>query len=162
MRAEHTIEPRDVWKVCQWKHDVDVSEPWWRRAYFRFIFIPFLNFSFKLGIPAVKEVVTESDEQGHIRQRFQWYEDQGIFESAEAAEAGCLGERWGYCKLPFGRLMPPDSAQYSGTIFPRKKNSKKWARPQLSLIIKDRHQDEQEHNELAACLRELNHVLDRK
>lgn len=161
MRAEHTIEPRDVWKVCQWKHDVDVSEPWWRRAYFRFIFIPFLNFSFKLGIPAVKEVVTESDEQGHIRQRFQWYEDQGIFESAEAAEAGCLGERWGYCKLPFGRLMPPDSAQYSGTIFPRKKKgAKKWAKLKFPYVLKDRAKEEREQEVLNKYIKRLNQALD--
>lgn len=159
MRPEREVEQlRDVWKVCQWKHDVDTSQPWWRRAFFHYVFLPFLNLSFRLGIPAVKEVVVESDEHGNVRRRFQWYEDQGIFDSPEAAEAGCLGERWGYCKLPFGRLMPPDSAQYSGTIFPRKRDSKKWAKPVLSLVIKDREQDEQRDKTLAEYLTKINQL----
>lgn len=162
MQAEREVEqPCEVWKVAQWKHDVDPTEPWWRRFYFHYVFLPFLNFSFKLGIPAVKEVVVESDKKGRVRRTFRWFEDQAIYPTEEQANAGCLGERWGYTCLPFGRLMPPESAQYSGTIFPRKKGSRKWAKPTLSLVIKDRKQEEREKTTLAQCLNELNRNLDR-
>lgn len=160
MRAERTIEqPREVWKVSQWKHDVDISEPRWKRAFFRYIFLPFLDMSFRLGIPAIKEVIIEADEKGRVRRTFRWFEDQGIFESEDQAINGCLGQRWGYARLPFGRLMPPESAQYGGMIFPHKKDPKKWAKPTLSLIIKDRKEDECKDKALAECLNQINQVL---
>lgn len=164
MRAEQTLptELREVYKVSQWKHDVDPTEPLWRRLYFRYIFLPFLNFSFGLGIPGVKEVVVESDEKGRVRRRFAWFEDQAIYASPEEADLGCLGERWCYTKLPFGRMMPSESAQYSGPVFPRRKNPRRWVKPTLSLIIKDRKREEHEQSELASCLNELNRVLDRR
>lgn len=163
MRAEQSItpEPKDCYKVSQWKWNIDESAPWWRRAFFKWIFLPFQLFSLKLGIPTPKEVIIESDGEGRTRHTFRWFEDEGIFEHPEQADAGCLDEHWGYTKLPYGRLMPSDSAQYSGTVFPRKKNPVKWAKPTLSLVIKDRKQDEREHEQLAACLNRLNQVLDR-
>src|SRR5215217_2348432 len=110
MRAEHTLpEPKDVYKVIQWKQDLDPTEPWWKRAYYRYIYLPFQNFSFSLGIPTVKEVIVESDEQGRVRRTFRWCEDQGIFDTEDQAVAGCLAERWGYTKLPYGRLVPTNS-----------------------------------------------------
>jgi hypothetical protein len=164
MRAERSIpQPRDVFKVIQWKDNIDPTEPWWKRAYFRYLFLPFQNFSFKLGIPAVKEVTVESDEKGNVRRTFRWCEDQGVFDTEEQADAGCLAERWGYTKLPYGRLVPPDSAQYDGgTIYPRKKNPKRWTQPTLSLIVKDRIKEEHEQQALSTALTRLNQVLDRQ
>lgn len=163
MSAEpsHVPEIRDVYKVSQWKWNVDEGSPWWRKVYYNYIFLPFLNFSFgKMKVPAPKEVMVESDEHGRIRRTFRWFEDEGIFPEADMADAGCLGEHWGYCKLPYGRLMPPDSAQYSGTIFPRKKNPRKWHKPALSLVIKDRSQEEREQEILKEYLDRLNKALD--
>ncbi|HTG95790.1 MAG TPA: hypothetical protein VL866_24530 [Pyrinomonadaceae bacterium] len=163
MRPEPSIEqPRDVYKVSQWKWNLDGSAPRWRKLFFNWIFLPFLNFSFSLGIPTPKEAVIESDENGNTRKTYRWFEDEGIFEDADQADAGCLAEHWGYCRLPLGRLMPPDSAQYSGTIFPRKKNPNRWAKPTLSLVIKDRKQEEQQEQTLATTLARLNQVLDRR
>lgn len=160
MRAEQSIhpEPRDVYKVCQWKWGVDEGSPWWKKFYFKHVFLRFLLFSLKLGIPTPKEVLVESDERGRVRRLFRWFEDEGVFDTAEQAEAGCLGEHWGYTRIPYGRLMPPESAQYSGTIFPRKKNPRKWAKPVLSLVIKDRRQDEQEHETLMEYLEKINRL----
>lgn len=155
-------DTRDVYKVAQWKLTVDVGSPWWRKAYHRFIFIPLLDFSFGwMGVPTPKEVIVESDERGQIKRIYRWYEDEGIFEHPDQAEAGCLAEHWGYVRLPLGRLMPPDSAQYAGTIFPRKKNWHKWAKPTLSLVIKDRAEEERTQRTLKEYLAELNQVLDR-
>lgn len=162
MRVKQSIHPelKDVYKVSQWKWNIDEGSPWWKQFYFKHIFLRFLLFSLWLGIPAPKEVIIESDQQGRIRKTFRWFEDEGIFEHREQADAGCLGEHWGYTLLPYGRLMPPDSAQYSGTVFPRKKNPNKWAKPVLSLVIKDRKQDEKVKEEYSKCLQKLSQVLD--
>lgn len=165
MRAESSLpspEVKDVFKVLQWKHDVDATEPWWKRFFFRHVFLRFLNFSFWLGIPAVKEVIVESDDQGRVRRTFRWCEDQGIFSNEEQADAGCLTERWGYTKLPYGRLIPPESAQYGGTVYPRKNNPRRWHKPVFSLVVKDRIEEEQERATLAQCLQALNQELDRR
>jgi hypothetical protein len=162
MQPEPKPESRDVWKVSQWKWNLDDGAPWWQRWYFRLAYLPFLLFSYSIfKVPAVKEVLVESDAQGNVRRTFRWSEDEGIFEYEDQADAGCLGEHWGYCKLPFGRLMPPDSAQYSGTIFPRKKNPKRWANPKLRLVIKDRVADERRDKQWAEFLSRMNQVLDR-
>lgn len=163
MQPEPKLEPRDVWKVSQWKWNVDAGTPWWQRWYFRFAYLPLLLFSYRVfKVPAVKEVLVESDEHGKLRHTFRWFEDEGIFDHEDQADAGCLGEHWAYCRLPYGRLMPADSAQYSGPVFPRKQNPKKWANPQLSLVIKDRKQDELKDKNLADALSHLNQVLDRR
>jgi hypothetical protein len=166
MRAEREVEApplKDVWKVSQWKTAVDPTEPWWRRAFHKYIYLPFQDLSFGvMKVPTVKEVIVESDDKGHVRRTFRWFEDEGIFETEEQADAGCLGEQWGYKRMPFGRLMPVESSQYSGTVFPRKKNPKKWSKPVLSLVTKNRKEEEREKQALAECLTELNHVLDRR
>lgn len=161
MRAEQSLpEPKDVYKVSVWKWKPDASAPWWQRWYFRFVYLPFQNFSFGvMGIPSAKEVTVESDERGNVRRTFSWYEDIAIFEDEERADRACLDEPYGYKRQPFNRMAPRDSAQYSGTVFPRKKDPRKWASPTLSLVIRDRKQDEQRDKQLAECLREINQVL---
>lgn len=169
MRAERSIvepdtKPRDVWKVAQWKWGIDVGSPWWKRWYFKYIFLPFQSFSFKLGIPTPKEVVVESDEQGRTRHTFRWWEDEGIFDDPDQADAGCLEEHWGYTNLPYGRLMPSESGQYGVTVFPRKKDPKKshqWAKPKSTFVIKDRAKEEREQRDWKESLRKLNQVLDK-
>lgn len=164
MRAEQAIVPeRTVWKVSAWKWGVDASAPRWKCLFFKWVFLPFLGLSFKLGIPSPKEVLVESDHQGNIRRTYRWFEDEGIFEEEDQADAGCLEEHWGYTPLPYGRLMPPGSGQYGGTIFPRKKKgSRKWARPKFPFVIKDRAKEEREQQTLSQTLERLNQVLDRR
>lgn len=170
MRAERSIveqpqpEARDVWKVAQWKWGIDAGSPWWKRLYFKYVFLPFQSFSFRLGIPTPKEVEVTADEHGRVRRVFRWWEDEGIFECEEQADAGCLEQHWGYVRLPYGRLMPPDSGQYAGTVFPRKRSpseSHQWAKPKSTFVIKDRKQDERKDETLAVALAKLNQVLDR-
>lgn len=165
MRAEQSLTPesKDVFKVAQWKWGIDDGSPRWRQIFFRWIFLPFQEFSFKLGVPTPKEVVVESDSKGNVRHTFRWWEDEGIFELPEQAEAGCLEEHWGYTNLPYGRLMPSRSGQYGVTIFPRKKKgSHKWSKPKFPYLIKDRKQDEQRDRQWANFMAELNRVLDQR
>lgn len=159
------VEYRDVYKVAQWKWGIDEGSPLWKRLFFKWIFLPFQSFAFKLGIPTPKEVVVESDERGRVRRTFRWWEDQGIFDDPDQADAGCLEEHWGYTNLPHGKLMPSESGQYGVTIFPRKKNPKRshrWANYASTFVIKDRKQDQQKDQSLAMMLAKLNQVLDRR
>lgn len=170
MRAQRTIteqpspETRDVWKVAQWKWGIDRGSPRWKQLFFKWIFLPFQSFSFKLGIPTPKEVEVTSDEHGRTRRIFRWWEDEGIFDTPEQADAGCLEEHWGYTNVPYGRLLPSQSGQAGITIFPRKKDPKKshqWAKPKSTFVIKDRAKEEREQQDWKECLRRLNQVLDR-
>lgn len=168
MRAERSItitpEPRDVYKVAQWKWNIDEGSPRWKQLFFKYVFLPFQSFSFKLGVPTPKEVVVEYDEQRRIVQRtFRWWEDEGIFDDPDQADAGCLAEHWGYTNLPHGRLMPSESGTYGVTIFPRKqrpKQSHQWAKPRSVFVIKDRKQEERQQQTLAEYIAQLHRVLD--
>jgi hypothetical protein len=154
-------ETRDVFKVAQWKWNIDKGAPLWKRLFFKYAFLPFLSFSFRLGIPTPKEVIVDADEHGRVRRTFRWWEDEGIFECADQAEVGCLDEHWGYTNLPFGRLMAPGSGQYGVTIFPRKKKgSRQWAKLAFPIILKDRKLEEREQRMLLEGLAELNRALD--
>lgn len=163
MRAEQSISPvpRDVFKVSVWKTKPDPSAPWWQRWFHRFVYLPFQNFSITvMKIPPVKQVAVESDAQGNIRKTFGWFEDIGIFGDEDQANAGCLIESEFYTRLPYGRLMPEASAQYEYgcPTFPRRKDPKKWCKPVLSLVIKDRRQDEQEQKTLMEYLEKINRL----
>lgn len=163
MRAEQSInsDSRDVFKVSVWKTKPDPSAPWWQRYFHRYIYLPFQNFSITvMKIPPAKQVIVESDAQGNIRKTFGWFEDIGIFEHEDQADAGCLTESEFYTRLPYGRLMPKETAQYEYgcPTFPRKKNPKRWAKPVLSLVIKDRKQDEQEQATLIEYLNKINRL----
>lgn len=167
MRAEQSInpEPKDVYKVSVWKTKPDAGAPWWQRWFHRYIYLPFQNFSITVvKIPPVKQVIVESDAQGNIKKTFGWFEDIGIFPHEDQADAGCLTESEFYTRLPYGRLMPQQSAQYEYgcPTFPRRKDPKKWANPVLSLVIKDRKQDERKDQQWKQYLDKLNEVLDRQ
>lgn len=163
MRAEEHLAPKlkTDWKVSVWKDDIDPSAPWWQRFYFKQIYLRFLDLSFKLGIPKTKEVIVESDEHGNVKRTFQWFEDIASFDTEEQADAACLTERYGYMEIPHGRSAPFESAQLKGTVFPRKKNPRKWSKPVLSLIVKDRKQEEKEQDLIKKYLDRLHQALDR-
>lgn len=165
MQAQRSItpQPENIWKVSAWKWGIDKGAPRWRLAFFNWVFLPFLDLAFKLGIPTPKEVLIESDEHGNVRRTYRWFEDEGFFPCKEQADVACLEEHWGYTMLPYGKLLTHESGQVNGTIFPRKrKGSHKWAKPKSTFVIKDRIKDEREQQTLAAALSQLNQVLDRR
>lgn len=170
MSAERSIveqprpETRDVWKVAQWKWGIDDGSPRWKQLFFKYVFLPFQSFSFRLGIPTPKEVVVEYDnDQRVIRRTFRWWEDEGIFDDPDQADAGCLDEHWGYTNLPHGRLMPSGSGTYGVTVFPRKQHPKsyQWAKPKSTFVIKERKKEELQQQTLAEYIKQLHQVLDR-
>lgn len=164
MRAEQSLPsaaPKDVFKVSVWKTKPDAGAPWWQRWFHRLVYLPFQSFSIKvMKVPPAKQVIVESDAQGNIKQTFGWFEDLAILEHEDQADAACLTESDFYTRLPYGRLMPEQSAQYEygAPTFPRRKNPKKWHRPVLSLIIKDRKKDEQTQRTLAEYLEKINQL----
>ena len=165
MRPEPQIDPpAKVFKVSEWKWGVDSGSPWWRRLFFKYAFLPFIDFSFGVvGIPTPKECEVTADDQGRVSRRYSWFEDIAILSDEDMADNACLNVHTGYKAMFFGKVAPAESAQSSGTIFPRKKKgSRKWANPALSLVIKDRKEEEQKDKTLADTLSYLNQVLDRR
>ena len=159
MSARRLPETDDtIYMVSQWKSEIDKSEPWWRRAYYRFIYLPFQEFSLKVvKVPKPTEVEIDGKKV-----TFRIWEPQGFFGSEHEADIACLAERWCYKDYRYGRLMPDGSGQYgNGPVFPRTTNPTKRVEPVLSMVIKDRKRDEADRQQLAQCLAELHQVLDR-
>ena len=153
--AEHRFSPpveREVWPVKARKYGVDERSPWWQRYYFKLIYLPFLRFSFKyVKIPAMKEVTIDGKKV-----TFSWWEDQGVFESKEQAEAACLGPRWSYKKLPFNRLLAKESAKYDGgDIYPRADKPDRFVRPSFEVMTPRTLSDE-----INKSVKKLSRILD--
>lgn len=151
--AEQTI-----FAVREWKSTLDPRSKWWQRWFHRFVYLPFNEFSLRvMKVPTVTHAVIHGEKV-----ELSWLEDAGFFASEDEADIACLTERYSYQGLPFGRSLPSDSAQFvNPTIFPRAKNPRKRAQPVLSLVIKDRKQDEYEQRTLSEYIQQLNQVLDR-
>lgn len=161
-RERPISEEKVCFKVAQWKWNIDAGSPRWKQLFFNWVFLPFLSFSYKLGIPTPTERIIESDEHGNTRVIHRWFEDEGIFEHEDQADAGCLDEHWGYTELPYGRLYNPESCQAGGTIFPRKKKgARKWARPKFPFVLKDRAKEERDQEVLNKYIKRLHQALDR-
>lgn len=173
MQAHRSItapdEEKYIYKVSQWKWEPDPTAPWWQRKFFHWIYLPFQNFALKYcNIPTAMEVTIESDEKSNIRRTFSWFEDVAVYEDEDRADRACLGERWCYRKMLCNQLHPPASTQTFGTIFPRKKNPRKWANPSFPLFAKSRNEEERQRKEaqrrerqLHEYVQELKQVLDR-
>lgn len=146
-----------IYAVREWKETLDQDAPWWQKWYHRFVYRPFNEFSLRvMRIPPDNYVVLDGN-----RVTFSLVEDGGFFSSEHEADIACLTERYSYQGMPFGRAFPDRSGQCLGpTIFPRAKEPRKRAKPILSLIFKDRKQEESEQKELARYIRKLNQVLD--
>lgn len=95
--------PRWIWRVVQWKYDVDESSKWLKKLYFRFVFLKFNEFSywaFDLLPPNGK------DDTG----RLCWTEDQGCHETEWEAEQEAMNYRFGHAvKVPFHASLCADT-----------------------------------------------------
>lgn len=136
MSAQPQVD-QTIYMVAQWKDELDPVVPWWQRWYYRFIYVPFNEFSLRVfKIPRATEVLIEGK-----RVSFRWWEVEGFFGSEHEAEQGCLTERWYYKDYPFGRLMSVESGQYGrGPVFPRARNPRKREHPILDYSIVPRRQ----------------------
>lgn len=142
MQTEPYLEP-DVYPVSAWKRGIDQGSPWWKQWYFDWVYMPFVRFSFKyFHVPAPKQAEVEARVEtlpdGVITTitttTFSWFEDQGIFDSPERAEAACLEPSWGYKPMPLNRLLPRESVKYGGKIYPRADKPLRHAYPNYELV----------------------------
>lgn len=150
MIPERAQDNKKIWIVAHWKFHLDAGTPWWRQLFFEWVFKPFLRFSFsRMKVPPPKGAIIEGRKQ-----TFFWYETGGCFSSEEQADIACTSELHGYKDLPFDRQFPPESAQYSDFVFPRRKNPRPRPKPVLGYVLTPRREQEQIRNEVAR-LREI-------
>lgn len=108
------LEPKaaELELVTVRKYGVDAASPWWRRWYFRGIYLPFVRWSFNhVGIPAQGSI----DADG----RFSWCEYICIATDEETARQACCGEFYEHHPLPVNSALPPESVQYSEQVYPK-------------------------------------------
>ena len=163
MQAERHAQPStdDLYLVIQWKDRPDKKAPWWQHWYYDHIYVPFLRFSFKyFKVPRAKQTSITSDDQGRVTTVFSWFENGGVYDTPEQADVACVDEFDGYKNVPRNRCTPRDSAEYGVVIFPRSKKPKRWARPTMSLVVKDRAKEQEDQQTLKECLHRLNRALD--
>lgn len=160
MRPERTVQPATdrVWMVAQWKWELDQSTPWYRKAFFRYIFRPFIHFAWNvMKVPTPKGAIIEGNKQ-----TFLWFENGGFFSSEDQAELACIDQWHGYKDVPLNRSFPPESAQYSSLVFPRQKNPRQHRkRPTFSIIAKDRKEDERQKEIADKYFERLHQALER-
>jgi len=159
MSAERFTQHVDrVWMVAHWKWDLDAATSWYRKAFFKYVFRPFIHLSWRwFKIPCPKGVEIEGR-----RQRIFWFENGGFFSSEDQAETACSSQWHGYKDVPLDRSFPVESAQYSSLVFPRQKNPRQHRKaPTFNFVLKDRHEDLRQQRALKESLAELNRVLDR-
>jgi hypothetical protein len=89
-----------IWQVVNWKFNVDASSSWIKTHYFKWVFCPFLRFSyftFDLIPPSRR------DAEG----RLWWNEWQGAYPDKWEAEQEAKHYPFGQAiKIPFGRCAP--------------------------------------------------------
>lgn len=123
---EFAPELEEVQLVSQRKYGLDKSSPWWRKAFFRAIYLPFNRFSFKyVGIPALDTV----DAKGE----FCWHEATSAYTDPEVAASKCKGEFWRVCPLPLDADVPEETYQYSGRSYPRSSRPNRYAKLSFDL-----------------------------
>lgn len=61
-----------IYRVFQWKYNIDADQPWWRRWYFHLVWLPFARFSY-LRMRMVPFERLQPDGS------LSWKEDQGYY-----------------------------------------------------------------------------------
>ena len=99
-RQEAETKPRWIWRVVQWKYNVDVASSRLKRLYFHLVFLNFNRFSywaFDLLPPNGR------DNTG----RLCWTEDQGCWNTEWEAEQEAMRYRYGHAvRVPLNSALP--------------------------------------------------------
>ena len=88
--ASPTGQVNKVYRVFQWKYTVDSNSPWWRKAYFHLVWLPFARFSYlRMGMVPFERLQPDGS--------LSWKEDQGYFtEEWQAAQRASRYPYGGY------------------------------------------------------------------
>lgn len=154
MLPQRATQPLDrIWMVAHWKWELDPETPWYRKAFFKYVFRPFIHFSWNvMKVPCPKGM----DINGRKQTVF-WFENGGFFSSEDQAEIACTNEWHGYKDVPLDRQFPIESAQYSSLVFPRQSKPRQRRSPTFSLVVTPRER----LLELERQIAELRQVIDR-
>lgn len=128
--AEYQInEPELLAHVAVRKNGLDASTPWWQQAYFRFVWRPFLRFSFHVfRIPAPHKMNADGS--------FEFLEGIGIATDEEIAEAMCKDEFYRVAWLPVNTGLPRESLQqHKGHRYPRSTMPDRYRRRTFPLTV---------------------------
>ena len=110
--ASQREEAVDVFHVAVRKYGIDADSPWWRKAFFRGVYLPFVRFAFnRFGIPAPAAILADG--------RFEWLEGIGVASDEASARAMCKGEFYRVARLPFNCALGEKSVQYKGHVYPK-------------------------------------------
>jgi hypothetical protein len=72
-------DPLNVYPAFQWKYNVDENSPWWRKLFFRYVWLPFARFSYcKMKIVPFQRLEPDGS--------LSWKEHQGVFVREEDAQ----------------------------------------------------------------------------
>lgn len=82
VRSE-AVRPKECFESFQRKYDVDASAPWWKRAFFWYVYMPFARFAFfKMRIVPMDHV-NEKGELGWLERQAVWSEEWQALRDAE-------------------------------------------------------------------------------
>lgn len=92
--------PLHVFPAFQWKYNVDEKSPWWKRIYFRFLWLPFARFSyFKMKIIPFERLEPDGS--------LSWKEQQGVFTRERDAQREASKYKYGgYSEVRFNAPEP--------------------------------------------------------
>lgn len=92
------VKLKECFESFQLKYDVDKDSPWWKKAFFWYVYMPFARFSyFKVGIVPMDHV-NDKGELGWLERQTVWSERWQALQDAERYPFG------GVERLPFNAL----------------------------------------------------------
>jgi len=129
----HVEHSERLYHVAVRKNGLDADSPWWQRWYFRFIWRPFLRFSFKaFQIPAPHKMNADGS--------FTFLEGVGIATNLECADAMCKDECYRVAALPVNVGLPRESIQYEPHTYPRSRIPDRYKRRAFTYAATPTHQ----------------------
>lgn len=121
-------ESAELFHVGVRKYGLDKSSPWWRKLFFRLVFLPFNRFAFKrVKIPAMDKL--------ELNGSFSWFEHIGVFSSRELAKGACKGEFWQVTPLLLDASLPEESCQRGCHSFPKSNKPHRYSEPAFPLTV---------------------------
>lgn len=155
----------EVYRVEQIKYGLDKTSPWWRRLFFRAIFLPVNRYARKLGIPALGALEPEpakcptcgADVPG---ERFSWVEDQGTFTETDNARAACQAEFWRVRKSPLNVELPAASCEFACAEYP--KGSRRFRHGKtMGLALKPIEEIQGESHNVTAAIEQVDRLREK-
>lgn len=69
------VNPKECFESFQRKYDIDQGEPWWKRLFFWYVYMPFARFAFFRMRIVPMDHVNEKGELGWLERQSVWLEE---------------------------------------------------------------------------------------